>query len=70
LTPEIVVMAVSGVSSVGAYAASQQVQSLSQHKHGSRHHASSLSDVDAQSSSVATGASSTKRVGGKLDITA
>jgi hypothetical protein len=61
-------MAVSGVSPVSAYAVSQQVQSLSPHKHGSRH-ASSLSDVDAQSSSVATSASSTKRVGGKVDIT-
>jgi len=62
-------MAVSGVSAAGAYAASQ-VQSLSQHKHGSRQHASALSDVDAQSSSVATGASSTKKLGGKLDISA
>jgi hypothetical protein len=62
-------MAVSGVSTVGAYAASQPAQSLSQHKHAHRH-SSSMSDIDAQSSSVATGANSAGKLGSKVDITA
>jgi hypothetical protein len=62
-------MAVSGVSAAGAYAASQPVQSLGQHKHD-RHQSLSLSDVDAQSSSVATGATSTSKTGSKVDLSA
>ena len=63
-------MAVSGVSAAGAYAASQQpVQSLAQHKHGHRQ-AFSISDVDAQSSSIASGASSTSKIGSKVDFSA
>jgi hypothetical protein len=62
-------MAVSGVSSVSAYVMSQQpVQSVSQHKHGGQH-SHSLSDVDAQGSSVASAPSSTGKIGSKVDIT-
>jgi hypothetical protein len=61
-------MAVSAVSAAGIYSASQQpVQSASQHKHGG-HHSRSISDIDAQGSSVATAASSTGKVGSKVDI--
>lgn len=65
------VMAISGVSAAaGAYAASQQpVQSIDQHKHG-KHHAVSISDVDGQSSSVASAPGSTGKIGSKVDITA
>ncbi len=64
-------MAISGVSSVAAsvYASSAQpVQSSSGHKHG-RHHASSISDVDGQSSSVASPSSSTGKIGSNVDLT-
>jgi hypothetical protein len=61
-------MAVSGVSAAGAYAPSQgPVQTSGQHKHG-KHHAQSISDVDAQSSSVATAASKGGAAGSKVDI--
>jgi hypothetical protein len=60
-------MAVSGVSTAGAYAATQQpLQSTGQHKHG--RHAASISDVDAQSSSVATAPTATGKIGSKVDI--
>lgn len=64
-------MTVSGVSvAAGAYAASQQpLMSISQPKHG-HHHAKSLSDVDAQGSSVASAASSTGTIGSKVDLSA
>lgn len=63
-------MATSGIASVGASLASQQpLQALGQHKHG-KHHAKSISDVDAQSSSIASSASSTGKVGSKIDISA
>jgi len=60
-------MAITGVSAAGAYAPSQPVQQTGQHKHG-KHHSPSISDVDAQSSSIAGAASSTGKVGGKIDI--
>ena len=64
-------MAISGVSATaGAYAASQQpVQSIGQHKHG-KHQAMSISDVDAQSSSIASAPGTTGKIGSKIDITA
>ena len=62
-------MAISGISPGGIYATSQQpLQSVSQHKHG--HQSTSLSDIDAQSSSVASPPSSTGKVGSKIDVTA
>jgi hypothetical protein len=67
-------MAISGMSSVGVHASSQQaVQSLSHHKYGGQH-GHSLSDVDAVGSSVAAAPSKTGKIGGKtggkIDITA
>ena len=63
-------MAISGVTPGGIYATSQQpLQSVSQHKHGG-HHSTSLSDIDAQGSSVASSPSSTGKIGSKLNITA
>jgi hypothetical protein len=60
-------MAISGVSSAAAYAASQPIQQTGQHKHG-KHHASSISDVDAQSSSIASAGGSSGQIGSKIDI--
>ena len=62
-------MATSGISAAGFHAASQQaMQSLSPHKHNAHHH-SSLSDIDAQGSSVATAPSATGKLGSKIDVT-
>jgi hypothetical protein len=63
-------MAITGVSAAGVFAPTQPppaAQQTGQHKHG-KHHAASISDVDAQSSSLASGASSTGKVGSKVDI--
>jgi hypothetical protein len=69
---EIAAMNVSGsVSSLGAASgqSAQASQSSSpQRRHGA--HAPSMSDVDAQSSSLASSNRSTGRVGSKVDITA
>jgi len=63
-------MAISGMSSAGFHASSQQaLQSLSHHKYGG-HHGHSLTDVDAASSSVASAPSKTGKVGSKIDVTA
>ena len=62
-------MNVSGVSAAGIYASSQQVQGMDPSKHGRRHDTSSITDVDAQSSSVATAPSVTGKIGSKLNIT-
>jgi hypothetical protein len=67
-------MAISGMSSVGVHASSQQaVQSLSHHKYGG-HRGHSLTDIDAAGSSVAAAPSKTGKIGGKtggkIDITA
>jgi hypothetical protein len=59
-------MAISAISSSPQL---QLTQASSLHRHG-RSQASSLSDVDAQSSNVAPSAPSTGRVGKKLDVTA
>jgi len=62
-------MAISAVSAAGIYTAGQQpVQSASQHKHGG-HPSFSISDIDAQGSSVAMAPSSTGKVGSKVDVT-
>ena len=62
-------MALSAVSTIAAAPSQSLLQSLTQHKHG-RHHAS-LTDVDAQSSSIALGGSSaTGKVGSKVDLSA
>lgn len=61
-------MAISAVSAAGIYAGSQPpVQSITQQKHGG-HQSHSISDIDAQGSSVATAPSSTGKVGSKVDI--
>jgi hypothetical protein len=60
---------ISGIAT-GAYApSSQPVQASSHQKHG-KHHAQSMTDVDAQSSSIATAASPTGKIGSKVDISA
>lgn len=63
-------MAISGISlNTGAAASAQQAPSInSPHKHG-HHRASSMADVDAQGSSIATAPSPTGKVGSKVDIT-
>jgi hypothetical protein len=61
-------MAISGVSTAAPYAASQPIQQTGQHKHG-KHHSVSISDVDAQSSSIASaGSSAPGQPGSKVDI--
>jgi hypothetical protein len=61
-------MAISGMSSAGFHASSQQaLQSLSHHKYGG-HHGHSL--TDAASSSVASAPSTTGKTGSKIDISA
>jgi hypothetical protein len=65
-------MAVSGISaaSAGASAPSQPpLSSISHHKHGG-HHSHSLTDIDAQGSSIASPPSFTGKIGSKLDVTA
>jgi hypothetical protein len=63
-------MAMSGISAAGFQASSQQaVQSLGTHKHGGHHRSTSLSDIDAQGSSLASAASSSGKVGSKVDVT-
>ncbi len=63
-------MAISGMSSAGFHASSQQaLQSLSHHKYGG-HHGHSLTDVDAAGSSVASAPSTTGKIGSKIDISA
>jgi len=63
-------MAISGISAASSPPPSQPpVQTLGRHKHGG-HHAQSLSDVDAQGSSVASAPSSTGKVGSKVNMSA
>jgi hypothetical protein len=63
-------MAIAGISSAGFHAASQQaMQTQSAHKPSvQRFH--SNTDIDAAGSSVATPASSTGKIGSKVDMTA
>jgi len=60
-------MAITGVSSAAAYAASQPIQQIGQHKHG-KHQGGSISDLDAQSSSIASAGGSNGQPGSKVDI--
>jgi hypothetical protein len=63
-------MAVSGLATAANFqAASQQLSPSSNHKHHGGVHGASISDVDAQSSSLASSTPSTGRPGGRLDIT-
>jgi hypothetical protein len=62
-------MNISGISAANAAGSSQQVQRPSQHKHN-KNQTPSISDVDLQGSSVASGPSSTSKNGNKVDITA
>jgi hypothetical protein len=63
-------MAVSGifVTASAAVSAQQTLQPQSPHKHG-HHRTGSITDVDAQSSSIATAPGSTGKIGSKVDIT-
>jgi hypothetical protein len=64
-------MAVSGIAASTQYQSSSQQlsQSSGHHRHHGGHH-SSIGDLDAQSSSLASAQNSTGRVGSKLDVTA
>ncbi len=62
-------MAISGITPGSIYATtSQPLQSISQHKQNT-HHSSSMSDIDAQGSSVASAPSSSGKVGSKVNLT-
>lgn len=62
-------MAISGITPGSIYATnSQPLQSISQHKQNS-HHSSSLSDIDAQGSSIASTPSASGKVGSKVNLT-
>jgi hypothetical protein len=61
-------MAIAAMSAGIQTTSQQSMQTVGQHKHGG--HRASLSDVDAQGSSVATAASSTGKIGSKIDLRA
>jgi hypothetical protein len=62
-------MAISGITPRSIYAASSQpLQSISQHKQNA-HNSISLSDIDAQGSSVSSTPSSSGKVGSKVNLT-
>jgi hypothetical protein len=64
-------MAVSGISlAVGSQVASQQAASVSSHHRQSGQRTSSLTDIDAQGSSVATAPTATGKIGSRVNITA
>ena len=64
-------MTISGLTAaVNFQPASQQASPSSGHHRHNNKHPSSISDVDAQSSSLAATASTTRKVGGTIDITA
>jgi len=64
-------MTVSGIStSAGLQQSGQQIsQSSGQHRHGG-HRWQSISDVDAQGSSIASAPNSTGKIGSKVNVTA
>ena len=63
-------MTVSGISPAGIQPPSPQPSpSLGTHKHGGHHRSTSLSDIDALGSSLASAASSSGKVGSKVDVT-
>ena len=60
-------MASAAMAAAGIRTMSQQsMQTVGQHKHSR----TSMSDIDAQGSSVATPASSTGKIGSKIDVKA
>jgi hypothetical protein len=59
-------MAIAAMSAGIQTTSQQSMQTVGQHKHSR----ASLSDVDAQGSSVATPASSTGKIGSKIDVRA
>jgi hypothetical protein len=61
-------MSILGVSTTGAYAASQPVQPPGQHRHGRHQASSSISDVQNSTPAPASGAAD--KAGKKVDITA
>jgi len=64
-------MAISGISAASHYhASSAQVSPTSGHHRQTGHHAKSISNVDAQSSSVVSVPTSTGRTSSKIDVTA
>lgn len=58
-------MAIAAMSAGIQTTSQQSMQTVGQHKHGG-HRTASLSDIDAQGSSVATPASSTGKIGSKI----
>ena len=63
-------MAMSTISAAGFHAATQQaMQSLAGPARGGHRHGSNT-DIDTAGSSVSTAASSTGKIGSKLDVTA
>jgi hypothetical protein len=64
-------MAVSGVSlGASAHVGSQHAASISGHHRQSAQRAPSMTDIDAQGSSVASAPTSTGKIGSKVNITA
>ena len=62
-------MSTSTVNSASLSATAQRpLQSVGHHKHG--HHSHSLSDIDAQGSSIASAPSSSGKIGSKVNVTA
>jgi hypothetical protein len=62
-------MAISGITPGSIYATNAQpLQSITQHKQNASH-SISMSDIDAQGSSVASAPSSTGKVGSKVNFT-
>ncbi|MFZ0424530.1 MAG: hypothetical protein WAL80_16765 [Xanthobacteraceae bacterium] len=61
-------MSASGINAAAGAAHAQAAQHSGQHRN--RTHAPSVSDIDAQSSSVAASTKSTGRVGSRVDVRA
>jgi hypothetical protein len=64
-------MAISGISNTATQQPSSHhaSQAAGHHRHG-RHHGQSLSDIDAQGSSMASAPSSTGKTGSRVNVTA
>jgi hypothetical protein len=62
-------MAISGIAAGMQTTGQQPLQSVGHHKHGGNH-STSLSDIDAQGSSVASPPSATGKIGNKINLTA
>ncbi|HML07125.1 MAG TPA: hypothetical protein VK430_03225 [Xanthobacteraceae bacterium] len=63
------VSAISSAAGAGHMSSLHATQASGHHRHGGRH-AQSISDVDAQGSSVASPPSPTGKIGSKIDVTA